>query len=87
MSIFQTGLQAGYERKQNKLAKTDKRSVLFHIHSPLEVLRLVHVNGSLAMANGSYHLVLDGAVGNNTADVDLFFKVSNRRNARVQQVA
>jgi hypothetical protein len=84
---FQTGLQVHFDYKENKVAKTESRSLLFHVHSPLEVLRLVHVNGSLARTNGSYRLILDGAAGNNTADVDVFFKVCNRRNARVQQVA
>jgi len=58
--------------------KSDSHNILFHVHSPLEVLQLLHLNGTLALEKGSYRLILDGTAGNNTAEVDLFFKVQNQ---------
>ncbi|CAB3385673.1 Hypothetical predicted protein [Cloeon dipterum] len=72
--LIDTGFEAESVFVQNKVKGTSQREFLFHIHSPLEYLRLVHLNGTLNTDKGGYQFIFDGALGNNTAELDVYLK-------------
>ncbi|KAF4531743.1 hypothetical protein B566_EDAN015189 [Ephemera danica] len=68
------GIITLYNQTISKRDATDFRHVVFHLHSPLEMLKLVHLNMTYEKGLNMYRANFSGQAGNNAAELSFNLK-------------